>query len=113
MFAQQADNLAPLLGRDRPVLDDATDQAIRGCPSALQQEDDRKRHLALAKVAAHGLPQRRFFGGVVEQIVDELEGDPEVEPEIEQGALLFGGRLAEHAPDLCTAPKEVPRSYGE
>src|ERR1700682_390047 len=61
-----------------------------GCPlrggRARQGEEQRHRELALPEVVQDGLSDRRFAARVVEQIVDELEGNA-------QAAAVFGEAL--------------------
>ena len=75
MLVQQAEDVAPLVGRHRAVANHVANEAVRLGAAAPQQLDHRQRDLALAQIAADGLAQRSGVGGVVEQIVDELERD--------------------------------------
>ena len=84
MLGEQAQDLAPLLRRDRAVVDDGADQPIGFLAAAPQQEDDRQRDLAFAQVAADRLAERGRVGGVIEQVVDQLERDAEVEAVLAQ-----------------------------
>ena len=81
--------------------------AIGFLAAALQQEDDRQRDLAFAQVAADRLAERHGVGGVVEQIVDELERDAEVEAVLAQRVGPLGADVAEHAADLRAAAEQV------
>ena len=89
MLAHQAEDLAPLLGRHGAVAHDAANQAVRRLPAARKQEDNRERDLAFAQIAADRLAERGRVGGVVEEIVDQLERDAEIEPVIAERGFLF------------------------
>ena len=77
-----------------------------------QQVDERQRHLAFAQVGADRLAERRRVAGEVEQVVDDLEGDAEVEAVFAQRLLLLGGDAAEHAADLRRSRRTGTRSCG-
>src|SRR5688572_25241702 len=54
--------------------------ALRFAASAVG-EDDRQRDLAVAEIVAGVLAHRGALGAVIERIVDQLEGDAEMEAE--------------------------------
>src|SRR3546814_92834 len=70
------------------VLDGALPERPLDLVARLVGEDHRQGDLALAEVVSDGLAQRRLLGGVVEDVVDQLEGDPEVAAEAFQGRFL-------------------------
>ena len=80
MLAQQSKDLPPLLCRDGAIANHATNQRVGRFASPVQQENDGKRDFAFAEVAANRFSKGRGVRRVVEQVVDELEGNPEVEP---------------------------------
>src|SRR3546814_12355062 len=57
------------------VLDGALPERPLDLVARLVGEDHRQGDLALAEVVSDGLAQRRLLGGVVEDVVDQLEGD--------------------------------------
>src|SRR6185369_10048446 len=87
--AEHARDVAPLIFGDRPLGDDVADQPAGRVAAALQQVDDRQRHLAFA------------------QIADQLERHPEVEAELAERELLILRDAAEDAADLGAAAEEV------
>ena len=76
-------------GVTRPFGDDGADQPVGLFAAALQQEDDRQRHLAFAQIAADRLAERGLVGGVVEQVVHQLERDAQVESVVAQRRLAL------------------------
>ena len=105
MLGEQAQDFAPLLRRDRPVVDHRADQAVGILAAAAQEKDDRQGDFAFAQVAADRLAERGGVGGVVEQVVDQLERDAEVEAVVAQRVGLLRRDVAEHPADL-RAPAE-------
>ena len=71
--------------------------------------NDGKGQLAFAQVATDGFPERDFFAGEVEQVVDDLERHADVEPILPQRFLLLASDRAEHAADACASRKEIRR----
>src|SRR5438477_11969879 len=55
LFAEQAQNLAPLILRHGAIRDDCANQVIGVRTAALEQINDRQRDLAFAEIAADGL----------------------------------------------------------
>src|SRR5688500_7843443 len=105
-FLQQPQQLAPLLGGDRALGDDRADERVGLVVAALTQKDDRQRDLALAQVTTNGLAQRLLVGGVVEQVVHQLKGHPEVESVVAQRGLALRPDVTEQAADLRAATEE-------
>jgi hypothetical protein len=72
-----------------------------------EAQDERESQLALAQVGEDRLSQVLLGGGVVEQVVLELEGGPEGEAEAPQGfGALFGSRDEEGRNTACRGEKE-------
>src|SRR4029450_316667 len=63
------------------ILEGATPEGPLGLVAAPEGEDDGERDLAVAEIVADGLAEFRLLGGVVQHVVDQLEGDAEIEAE--------------------------------
>ncbi|MCK7529411.1 MAG: hypothetical protein MZV64_73610 [Ignavibacteriales bacterium] len=79
VLRQQGADLLPPLGRERACLHHVGDERADRRIGAVHQGDHRQRDLAFAQVAGHGLSERLHRAGEVEQVVDQLEGDAELE----------------------------------
>src|SRR4029453_19036044 len=86
---------------------DGANQRVGLRAAPLQQENDGQRDLAFAQIAADGLAKRRLVGRVIEEIVDQLKGDAEIEPEVSQRLFLFLADTAQHSADLGAAAEQV------
>src|ERR1700746_3329878 len=81
---------------DRPMLDHQPDGVIEigfgrfaalqrappkfafGIAAAAEREHDRQRNLAFAKIVADVFAKARRYATIIECVVDELKGDPEI-----------------------------------
>src|SRR4030095_3150174 len=86
------------------VAHDARSLAVVRLP---QQMDQRQRDLAFAKIAREWFTHGLRVAGEVQQVVDQLERDPEIETVLAERLLLLALDLSEHAADLRAAAEEV------
>src|SRR6185312_5121714 len=72
------------------ILDGAMPELALLGAARLIGENDGKRHLAFPEIVADALAELGLAGGIVERVVDELEGDAEIEPEPGERLFLLG-----------------------
>src|SRR5215212_1482972 len=70
------------------LFEDTAPERTLAVVAAAERQDDGKGDLSLAEVVAHVFSELRAGAAVVERVVDELEGDPEVHPVGPTGRLL-------------------------
>src|SRR6185437_11203393 len=70
-------------------------------PSPAELQDHGKRDLALAEIIADILAELGRRAAVVERVVDELKGDPQVRPISPAGGDLSLGAAGENGADLA------------
>ena len=69
--------------------------------AAAESQNDGQGDLAVMKIVADGFSQIRLGGGVVENIVDKLEGDAEIEAETVQRLFLSLRPVRHHGADAA------------
>src|SRR5437870_1139349 len=110
MLLEDAQQHRPLLGRDAVrrdrVAHDPRSLAVVRLP---EQMNERQRYLAFTKIARERLADRLRVAREVEQVVYQLEGDPEIEAVLTKGLLAIAADLAQHAADLRAAAEQVRR----
>src|SRR3989442_8244554 len=89
VLLDQLEDFAELHGVETALLEHAGDLLRFLGTALLQQIDERQRHLAFAQIAADGFPENVFRRDEVQDIVHELERQPEVGPVSAQLDLLF------------------------
>src|SRR5882672_5726718 len=77
-----------------------------GLVAASERQDDGKRDLAVTEIVADALAEFGLFGGIVEHIVDELEGDAEIEAEAFQRLLFYLRPASDHRADTAGGREE-------
>ena len=57
--------------------------------AALERMNHRHRDFSFAQIAGHRLPQHRLRGSQIEHVVDDLKGDPQIQPVLGQTLFLL------------------------
>ena len=78
-----------------------------GCDAAPERQHDGQRDLALAEIVAGVFAELGRGAAVVERVVDQLEGDPEVHPIRPQAATSALPRPASIGPTSQAAAKRA------
>jgi hypothetical protein len=98
--------VAQILVRLVDLLDAAPPEAALGLVAPAEGQHHGQGHLALAEIVAHGLAQLGLLGGIVQHVVDELEGDAEVEAVAVEGLLLHLRALGDDGADAAGGREE-------
>ena len=96
----QAVRLFEIVGTLVELLDGALPELAIDGAAAQEGQDHRQGDLALAEVVADRLAELGFAAGVIEGVVDQLEGDTEIHTEALQRHALGSIAAGHHGADL-------------
>src|SRR5882724_12030345 len=88
------------------VFEGAAPEPPLGLVAASEREDDGESDLAVAEIVADALSEFGLLGGIVEHVVDKLEGDAEIEAEALQRLLFHFRPASDHCADAAGGREE-------
>src|SRR5215216_951297 len=89
------------------LFEDTAPERTLAVVAAAERQDDGKGDLSLAEVVAYVFSELRAGAAVVERVVDELEGDPEVHPVGPTGRLLGIRAPGDDGSDLARGREQL------